>query len=244
MDSNNNSPVGLDFKKLYLAWFGLIFSTLIIFIIGGIVRGDPAPPILRLNIVSDFSLFAIILYVIGSMVAVYILKNYLNIKGMSLSDIGITKQFPKSSFLYIVVGIIIGSFLYTLVEYLLQLVNVNMYWRSVKTTYIILNTPVDPILTIIFAVIIGPICEEIIFRGYVLTTFLKKGYKNYTAILLSSLIFTSVHIYHGPGVLLFIFFWSFIPSILYLKYKSLFPAMLMHSINNTIAYILVPIIFH
>ncbi len=221
-----------------------LFSVLIIFFIGGIVQGDPAPPVLRLKIISDFSLFAIVLYVIGTIIAVYILKNYLNSKGLNFAEIGISKSFPMASILYIILGVIVGALIYSLVDKGLQLIYVPIYWRSAKSSTLILNTPMDYLLTFIFAIIIGPICEEIIFRGYVLTTFLRRVYKISTAIFLSSLIFASVHIYHGAGVLIFIFLWSFIPSFLYLKYKSLYPAMIMHALNNVIAYIFVPIFFH
>jgi len=84
--------------------------------------------------------------------------------------------------------------------------------------------------------------EEIIFRGYVLTVFLQKGCKTFIALLLSAFVFASIHYAFGPGLMLYILFWTFIPSLLYLKFKSLYPAMLMHSLNNLLVYIILPLL--
>jgi membrane protease YdiL (CAAX protease family) len=234
---------GLDFKKFHLAWFGLVFSTFIIFAIGGIVQGDPAPPVLNLKIITDFSLFAIILYVIGSAIAVLILKGYLKQKNLNLFNLGLSKNFPPSSFLFSLAGVVVGVLIYSAIESVLESLNINMYWRVQREAHLILRTPTDYLLTILFAVIVGPVCEEIIFRGYILATFVEKGYGKLSAIVWSGLIFSSVHIYHGPGVLLFIFLWSFIPAILYLRYGNLYPGIIMHALNNAIAYMLVPVLF-
>ncbi|MFH1743213.1 MAG: CPBP family intramembrane glutamic endopeptidase, partial [bacterium] len=61
-----------------------------------------------------------------------------------------------------------------------------------------------------------------------------------SALLLSALIFTSVHIFYGPGVMAFIFLWAFIPAVLYQRTGRLHSAILFHVVNNFIAFVLVP----
>lgn len=61
-------------------------------------------------------------------------------------------------------------------------------------------------------------------------------------VLLSAMIFTSTHIFLGLGMLVYIFLWAFIPAFLYLKFDSLYPAILFHVLNNLIAHVLLPLV--
>jgi hypothetical protein len=101
-------------------------------------------------------------------------------------------------------------------------------------------SPLDFSLLLAGAVILAPLLEEILYRGYVLTA-LRERMRTFSALVLASLIFTSVHATIGPGIMVFIFFWAFIPSLLFLRFGNLYPSMLMHALNNLIAYILIPL---
>ncbi|MCJ7459629.1 MAG: CPBP family intramembrane metalloprotease [candidate division Zixibacteria bacterium] len=243
MENQTPQKIKLSLKEICLAWFGLIFSSLVIGIIAASALGPPEPVVLKWGI-GDFSIFAISLYCIGSLIAVGVLYLLLKERGLNLKDIGLKGKLSLPSLGYALIAVIVAFILYPSIEALLKTMSVSMFWRPEKVTPLKLISVFDFLLVLLFAVILGPIVEEIIFRGYIFTAFLQRMKKPIFAFFLSALIFTSVHIFLGPGVMVFIFFWSFIPAYLYLKFNSLYPAILFHMVNNFIAYIVFPLFFY
>jgi membrane protease YdiL (CAAX protease family) len=242
MDNQISKGPRLSLNWIYLAWFGLIFSSLVIGTISAIVQGPPEPAVLKWGF-ADFSIFVISLYCIGSIIAVLILYYLLKKRGLDLKAVGLKGKLSLRAMGYALLGVVIAFILYPSIEALLKTVGISMFWTPGKVTPLNLVSTFDVILVLLFAVLVGPIVEEIIFRGYILTTLIQRKQKTITAILLSVLIFTSVHIFLGPGVMVFIFFWTFIPAFLYLKFESLSPAILFHIVNNLITYIVFPLLY-
>ena len=87
---------------------------------------------------------------------------------------------------------------------------------------------------ILYATILAPIIEEIVFRGWILKTLQKYG--NVVAIIISSLIFG---IYHGtatqsiPAIFIGIIF-----ALITIKYKSIIPSTIVHLLSNSLTVIL------
>ncbi len=87
------------------------------------------------------------------------------------------------------------------------------------------------IITIIYMVILAPISEEIVFRGWCIN--LLKRYGKLTAIIISALAFGLYHanIYQSGA--------AFIIGLLYgylaIRYESLWPSIILHIINNTLS---------
>ena len=233
----------LSLRWIYLAWIGLVFSSLVIGIIAGAVKNDPEATVLKWGIVKDFSVFALSLYCLGTLLAVIILFFLLKEKGLNFDSVGVKGKLSLRSCGFALIGLVIAFTLYPAIEALLKPLGVSMFWKAGKVVPLDLTSAPDVVLTLIFAVILGPIVEEIIFRGYVLTAILQRRERKLGAIVLSALVFTSVHAYLGPGVMFFIFFWTFIPAFLYLKFDSLYPAILFHVLNNFVTYIIFPLFY-
>ena len=90
------------------------------------------------------------------------------------------------------------------------------------------------ILIFLLAVILGPICEEIIFRGY-LFKILKIRLNNFYAIILNSIFFGIIHIELSaiiPALILGISL-----SLIRLKTNNLIPSTIIHSLHNLLALI-------
>ena len=90
-----------------------------------------------------------------------------------------------------------------------------------------------------FAVgIIAPVAEEMVFRGAVLRTLLKCFDKKmvWVAIAISALLFALVHGNKAQGVHAFIM--GLILGVLYYRTGSIVPGMVLHWVNNTLAYVL------
>lgn len=249
----------LSLKWLPLAWFSFIFNCIIFGVIIGIVQGDPIKFILKSGIVGSTAIFAIIggvygvgmIVAIGMIIAVGILFFLMRKNGISFSRIGLKGKLSIKGVGYAIVGTIIAFFMYPLIETIIKALGTTMYWgnNSINLLFLFLSDNLvslsDIALMFIFAVVFSPVLEEILFRGYILTTLMEKMKNRYFAILLAALIFTSIHLFllfFGPGLIVYIFFWSFIPTFLYLKTKNLYSAMLMHSLNNLLAYLILPLL--
>jgi membrane protease YdiL (CAAX protease family) len=92
------------------------------------------------------------------------------------------------------------------------------------------------ILGVMTAIIIAPILEEFIFRGFLLSQ-LKNTLGNWGAISLSSLAWTLLHFQYELKILFILFVLGLILGFLRWKYNSLFLVMVLHGINNLIGFI-------
>ena len=85
-------------------------------------------------------------------------------------------------------------------------------------------------------VVVAPIGEEIVFRGF-LQKFLEDYWKDITrAVLVTSLFFAMIHF--NPFWTIQVYLLGVVLGFLAWKTKSVFPSILLHSINNGAAYIL------
>lgn len=83
------------------------------------------------------------------------------------------------------------------------------------------------VLSFVSAVILAPICEELIFRGFVLNKMLNR-FSPAKAVVLSSVIFGALHLTTGisPTIV------GVVLCIIYMKYQSIIPCMVIHCIHN------------
>lgn len=99
-----------------------------------------------------------------------------------------------------------------------------------------LRSDIEILIVGIFACFIGPIVEEIIFRGYLYNKF-KENYSILTSAILTSILFSSAHMEFQVFSAILIL--SLIIHYVYEKTHSLGGAITFHVINNTIMFILV-----
>lgn len=102
-----------------------------------------------------------------------------------------------------------------------------------------LSTPLDYVIAFVALVIVAPIVEEIIFRGFLFGA-LKKTYRFWIAALLTSLAFGLAHGAWNVGVDTFAL--SLVLCYLRSKYDSLYPAVFLHMTKNGLAYLLLFVI--
>jgi len=94
------------------------------------------------------------------------------------------------------------------------------------------NGMIPPYVLLIFAGVVAPIMEELMFRGFLLASFLRNMHPVW-AIILSSIFFATAHFQ-----ILFVpiyFFMGCLLGVVYLRTKSLWPGIAFHAINNSIA---------
>ena len=89
---------------------------------------------------------------------------------------------------------------------------------------------------IVTAVIFAPICEEFIFRGLVLESLLRR-HRRSLSVVVSSMLFAIVHF--QPSVMFSAFVSGLVLGTMYLHTNSIFSTIILHSINNAIAFSLI-----
>lgn len=122
---------------------------------------------------------------------------------------------------------VLKSFLFLLLMYgLLMIVNTIFPAPSVVNQFSQLD-----IVTILIITLIGPVAEEMAFRGYIQGMLRKKFNANFT-IVLTALIFC---LFHSLSVFPQIFVTAIILSFVKELSGSLLPSIVIHCLNNTVA---------
>ena len=90
-------------------------------------------------------------------------------------------------------------------------------------------------ISLLFLIIVGlvaPLLEEIIFRGFLFGT-LRNSFGPRRSMVYSSLLFAALH--QSPVAFLPVFFLAMVLAYLYEKTGSLWPSIILHMVNNTVA---------
>ena len=107
-------------------------------------------------------------------------------------------------------------------------------WLDEFGHFLSVDDPIILILIFLGAVPLAAICEEILFRGF-LQQVLEKGWQDVTrAVLLGSLFFALVHLV--PYWAIQIYMLALIMGYMAWVTNSIFPSMILHGINNGIAF--------
>lgn len=88
-------------------------------------------------------------------------------------------------------------------------------------------------LSFIAAVVVAPFVEELYFRGLILPVLMRR-FGTALGILGTSLLFALLHF--QPNVVIYTFILAIILAIIRLRLKSVIPSMLLHALNNLIAF--------
>ncbi len=169
---------------------------------------------------------------------------YLKRRKISLKFLGL-KRFQMIDLFY---ALLLVPFFYTSYILIVDLaVKLNSGLNVTQKQHIgfnssIVHGPEYLILTFISLVILPPIAEEIMFRGFLFGN-LRKIVPLFPAIILTSILFALPHLFEGgkSGLLWIAAIDTFILSIfliiLRLKTKRIYASIFLHSINNLLAFV-------
>ena len=238
---NEHTPNSkLNLRWLYLPWIGMAFSSLVIGVVSAAFQRSPQSVVHQLGI-SSFSVFAIALYSIGSAIAVMVLAMLLKKNGLDFAVVGFAGKLSSKGIVFALASLLVAFTLYPVIESILKPIGIPMFWRGNASSALRVGTTTDLALILVFAVLVGPVAEEIIFRGYLVTAFRERMTNLLSVYVLSGLVFASAHVFVGPGTIIFIFFWSFIPAFLFLKFGNLYWPFCFHILNNFVTYVVFPL---
>lgn len=192
--------------------------------------------------VADPGVLRLAAYAPCAVVAAVALAVLLRRRGFSAADLGWRTRPSTSESLTALLAAVAAAVLWLPVDALRRAAGLPAYWDPHRTGFVVPHTPVEFALAALAGVVLVPPAEEVLFRGYTLQVLVGRlGCAS--GLLLHSLLFALYHVAVGPGVMLYVFFWSFLPALLYLRYRSLAAPVVMHAANNAFADLLVPVLF-
>jgi membrane protease YdiL (CAAX protease family) len=186
----------------------------------------------------------LLIYTLATGIAVIVYMGLLKSQGMTMKAAGYRGRLTWKGAMAAVIAVVIVSFIvYPLIEMGLRSAGVPMYWTTGQIAPVNQNTLQDMLLGILVTVILAPLTEDTIFRGYVYQAFAQRMHR-WVAITVSSLIFALLHIqFFGPGMAIWILVFGTASAWLYSRFDNIYPSLLFHALNNLWAYIILPMIF-
>lgn len=181
-------------------------------------------------------------YVAWSMLAAGWLLAQLRRRGLGLAELGWGGRLSPRVAIEAVIAASLAISVWPVVTGIFAAVGVPLYWDPGRRSFINPATPADVVVVAVLGVILVPAVEELLFRGYLLQS-LAERLGLWPGLLVHNLTFAGIHAYYGPGLMAYILVWATFPAWLYLRHRSLYPAVLMHALNNVFADLVVPFVF-
>jgi len=218
-DLNNNLPIKDDKGPLLPwslkdTWIGLgMFVVIQIILVGVVLKLKPS--------IIYGSFIVVVLELIYILPVVIILA----VRRADFKLLGYRRF--KAGVMGIGCGLVVGSYLITIVNNaIFVMLGVSTQAEEIGRIMAAISSPGWFIFT---GVIVAPIVEESLFRGFLFAGF-RQRYGFQTAALLSSALFAIAH--HQLAALIPTFVLGYIFSHLYQRSNSIFPSMLLHFLVN------------
>jgi membrane protease YdiL (CAAX protease family) len=147
------------------------------------------------------------------------------------------RQFTLKTIVY---GILLGIFLWFVFDVVFKVLVESLF--SIETDYSRfenLRNNLKPTLQLLLSIwVSAALCEEIIFRGFLLEKVKWISKNNWVAIVISALLFGSIHIYQGPSGIIITTLSGIILGAIYVKSNfNLFLLFIIHGIADSIFFI-------
>jgi membrane protease YdiL (CAAX protease family) len=231
----------LPLLYLPLAWVGVI-GTYVTYAALARAHIDVTRVFTSLNIRNQFT-FAVCLYNIWTLAAAFVLYFLLQRHGITRAAVGLEGNLSLLGATLAVGGAVLGIAFWPILERITEFFAARLFRVPAPESRNANGSGVlELVLLTTCGVIIGPAVEEFIFRGYVLTALRQHTMSAPFAIIITSVVFASVHVALGLGLVLYAFFLSLMLSGLFLLSNNLYPAILMHSLMNFWGFVVAPIL--
>jgi len=191
---------------------------------------------------KDPALFRVWVYGLWAALTALVLVRVLKGRGFGADALGWRRGLNPGAAGMAFLAALGAIFIWFPVDAVRQALGIPLYWDPNQQGFIRPTTGWEFVVAGLTGLVLVPLSEETIFRGYVLQA-LVSGFGVWAGLLGHNLLFALYHLGIGPGLPLYIFFWSFFPAILFLKYKGIYPAVLMHALNNVWVDLLMPLFF-
>ena len=133
-------------------------------------------------------------------------------------------HFNRNALIYSLVAYLILYLVLTIYSYVFQISPPEEFIKLIKATPFVLN--------FLMVVIGAPIIEELLFRGFLFSQLKTTKLGIYGSIILTSLIWTSIHLQYDLFLLIPIFLLGLLLGYLMHKYNSLYLVIIVHAVHN------------
>lgn len=162
-------------------------------------------------------------------------------KGLAFKTIGFGRRPKPKDVLYALIGFVLFWILTILVNVLIRVLSPNLDNGTQDVGFNNLNGLIDAIIAFVALVIIPPLGEEILVRGY-LYSGLRHRLRFWPALLITSILFGAAHLAtgSGSGPLWIAGINTFVLSgvLVFLREKTgaLYASIVVHALNNLVAF--------
>jgi len=179
-----------------------------------------------------------VVYVIFVWLGVATVVSLLKTRGWKMSDIG----FKRPNRNMILMGLLFLAIGMCIVFPISLLINKALDVEMQGIDYTIKNIG-DVLVAVLACSVIGPLGEEILFRGFLIKVAQQKITNKWILGILALLSFAAIHIPFGIAGLVFITLWAILPIFLFIRYDNIYPGYIMHALGNLWAFLFVPLFF-
>ncbi|MBI1766038.1 MAG: CPBP family intramembrane metalloprotease [Acidobacteria bacterium] len=241
---NNTPMVNADLPTIiYLpvAWMGVAGTSLSYALLAR-TRIDLTRVFAALNIQRQFTA-ALCLYNIWTFVAALIFSFLFARRGVGGVTVGWGGNLSFAGATLAIIGAGIGILLWPILEWGIGYFGFKMFYaQRVEHAQSDRLSRLELSLLTILGALTVPALEELIFRGYVFNALLAYTGNTARAIFFTALMFASIHVVFGIGMVIYALILSFMLSALALFANNLYPAILMHSLVNFWGIVAMPIL--
>jgi membrane protease YdiL (CAAX protease family) len=154
---------------------------------------------------------------------------------VSVQEMGWRKVPWNQSVLYVVAGFVVFSVSSSLVLHGLGALLPQFHPNQIAQDFFVGIAPTNRVVGLVTLVIIPPLFEETVFRGFLFPAIAKRWGVVWGAVL-SSAVFGIAHFQLNLGI--YTFLMGLVLCWMYTKLRSIVPGMWLHMINNLVAFIL------
>lgn len=228
-------------KQNMISWKQFILGILVISFFSPIILGIPIKLVFSSNaikqsfnnssleILKNFSLDLAMLSV-----TLYVILKYKPFYNLILSTLNIKSLYRGKTYLYILIAII-STILLADATFLISNESANIQETNLGIDTLSEQSFTIYSIAIISIVLLGPIFEEILYRGIILR-FLEIRYSFFTGLIISSLLFGLAHDYDFAFII-FATLSGIIDGLLYKKTNSITPVLIGHMTYNLYTFI-------
>ncbi|HWT40765.1 MAG TPA: type II CAAX endopeptidase family protein [Dongiaceae bacterium] len=209
----------------------ILAQVMIALLVEGMVRlGVPLAGVdaILFNVIAGFVIYLLAIAIV--ICAPWYIKKYRTTRkelGIQRAPVWMDVAWTLTGF---VAYIILSAIVTTLAGYLLPFINMD---QTQDTGYSNLSSPVNYVLAFIGLVVVAPMAEELLFRGYLFGK-LQKHTKIWVSVLVTSALFGFVHFQWNVG--LDVFALSIVLCLLRIYSGSLWSSIFLHMTKNGLAY--------
>lgn len=186
------------------------------------------------NVVASF-----IFYGLSRLLGFWLIASFVRRRGVGLKHFGFSRFKLGAAIGRVLIAvvslIVISSLVFYVAERVMPSLNINQVQDIVFTQA---QGGLQVVLAFMALVVIAPIVEESIFRGFLLPAFSRR-FSIIFGVLVTSILFGLVHGQLNVAIITFVM--GLLLAWLYAKSQSLVPAIMFHSLKNLVAFLL---IFH